>query len=144
MSEKCCPQMVLGGNDELAVRGNAGATGLRLRESSGPGMLDPIRPTEQSVWLGRFRIDLINDRGWPASPAEIEMCCEKVNLRHNLVMVAVMPRRALGTWFAEPSDRPFTAGTVTWQVRPGALLLTLGKARYRVAETSRQQIVLLL
>ncbi|GLY18098.1 hypothetical protein LWF15_26925 [Kineosporia rhizophila] len=146
-------------------------------------------------WVGRFRIDLLNGRGWPAPPAEIEVRRETVHLRHQLVEMSVVSRRLFAEWLAGPSDamdsaavgpagaasrpvirtsigtsvgaadhavtgaaaapvvapvagsllaRPMVAGSVAWAWERGALMLTVGSARYRLTDDSRRQVVLLV
>jgi len=55
-----------------------------------------------------------------------------------------MARSAFATWLTEAPERPFPAGNVVWTTAVGALLLKVGNARYRIAESSRRQIVLLI
>ncbi|GAB3264301.1 hypothetical protein [Kineosporia babensis] len=112
-----------------------------------PRILDPWPGGETVEWVGRFRIDLLNGRGWPAPPAEIEVRRETVHLKHELVEVAVMPRRSFAVWLAEAAEvavRPLAAGSVVWALDLGALLLTVGCARYRLTDESRRQVVLLV
>lgn len=94
--------------------------------------------------MGRFRIDLVNGRGWPASPAELEVRRETVHLRHELVEVAVMVRETFAEWLRGGQSRPLVVGNVDWAVDLGALVLTVGSARYRLTDESRRQVVLLV
>jgi len=106
-----------------------------------PGSADGESAAE---WVGRFRIDLVNERGWPASPAELEVRRETVHLRHELVEVAVMGRLSFAEWLGAAEVQPLVVGHVDWAVCRGALVLTVGRARYRVTDESWRQVVLLV
>lgn len=95
-------------------------------------------------WVGRFRIDLVNGRGWPAPPAEVEVRRESVHVRHELVEVAVMPRRIFADWLSNAAAGPMKVGNVVWATRLEALVLTVGSACYRLTDDSRRQVVLLV
>ncbi len=94
--------------------------------------------------MGRFRIDLVNGRGWPTSPAELEVRRETVHLRHELVEVAVMVRKAFAEWLRVGPARPLVVGNVDWALDLGSLVLTVGHAHYRLTDESRRQVVLLV
>lgn len=129
-----------GGNGVRAVRKRS-ATGASLI----PRILDPWPGAGEALeWVGRFRIDLVNGRGWPAPPAEIEVRRETVHLRHELVEVAVMPRRSFAEWLLDAAARPLVVRGVVWAVDLGALTLSVGSARYRLTDDSRRQVVLLV
>ena len=107
-------------------------------------MLDPWPGADGSTeWVGRFRIDLVNGRGWPAPPAELEVRRETVHLRHELVEMAVLSRRSLAEWLVN-SARPLTVRNVIWAMDLGSITLSLGSARYRLTDESRRQVVLLV
>jgi hypothetical protein len=99
---------------------------------------------EALEWVGRFRIDLVNGRGWPAPPAEIEARRETVHLRHELVEVAVMHRRSFAEWLLNAAARPLEVRGAVWAVDLGALTLSVGSARYRLTDDSRRQVTLLV
>lgn len=109
-----------------------------------PRLLDPWPEGDPVEWVGRFRIDLTNGRGWPAPPAEIEVRRETVHLRHELVEVAVVARRAFAEWLAGAAAHPLSVGGVVWAMDLGSLVLSVGSARYRLTDEARRQVVLLV
>ncbi|GLY32936.1 hypothetical protein [Kineosporia sp. NBRC 101731] len=113
-----------------------------------PRILDPwpgAGPAAGAVeWVGRFRIDLVNGRGWPAPPAEIEVRRESVHLKHELVEVAAMSRRSFAGWLGASGAVPLKADHVVWSVHLGALVLAIGNTCYRLTDESWRQIVLLV
>jgi hypothetical protein len=115
------------------------------RSALNPRILGPwTGSASPEGWVGRFRIDLVNGRGWPASPAELQVRRETVHLRHELVEVAVMVRTAFADWLAAGSARPLVVGKVDWTLDLGALVLTVGHARYRLTDEARRQVVMLV
>jgi hypothetical protein len=65
-------------------------------------------------------------------------------LRHQLVELAVIGRRAFAEWLGGTQARPLVVGNVDWAVHLGALVLTVGSARYRLTDEARRQVVLLV
>jgi hypothetical protein len=113
-----------------------------------PRILDPWPGAGSAAgaeeWVGRFRIDLVNGRGWPAPPAEVEVRRESVHLRHELVEVAAMSRRSFAGWLGASGAVPLKADHVVWSVHLGALVLAIGDTCYRLTDESWRQVVLLV